>query len=204
MLFELHVHSTHSDGRSTPREIVEYARRRLDGVAITDHNAIEGSLEALKYCGQGFTVIPGVEVSAREGHILALNVRELVPRDLSARETVERIHSLGGLAIAAHPYDSWRSGVGDLILKLGFDAVEVVNGHTFSNRRDPVKVCREAGIPMVGGSDAHALHEVGSVTVAFEGDWVEAVKAGRVEVKSKPKARLLLNYGMSAVNRKIL
>jgi predicted metal-dependent phosphoesterase TrpH len=45
-----------------------------------------------------------MEVSSRDGHIVALNVSELIPKSLSAVETVERIHKAGGVAIACHPY----------------------------------------------------------------------------------------------------
>ncbi|MBD3387933.1 MAG: PHP domain-containing protein [Candidatus Altiarchaeales archaeon] len=203
MLFELHVHSSYSDGKPTPKEILEYAGSRLDGIALTDHDEIAGALEALEHAGDDFTVIPGAEVSSVEGHILALGVTELVPRDLSAAETVDRIHGLGGLAVAAHPYDVRRAALGDLILKLPFDAVEVVNGHTFGNKKDPVKVCREAGLPMVGGSDAHILSEVGSVTVEFDGDWRNAIKKGNVTIDSRNIAHRIFNFGVGAVHRRI-
>ncbi len=204
MLYDIHVHSSRSDGKASPAEIIEYARRRLDGIAITDHDVIDGSLEALEYADGSFTVISGVEVSSLEGHILALGVKELVPRDLSAAETVERIHSLGGLAIAAHPYDTYRRGVGDLILELPFDAVEVVNGHTFGNTRDPVKTCADAGLPMVGGSDAHTLREIGSVTLDFNGELGAALKAGGVRIKSKPRVQMLINHGIGVIRRRLL
>jgi len=203
MLYELHAHSSFSDGLASPLEIVAHAKRRLDGIAITDHDVINGSLEALKYSSPDFTVIAGVEVSSVQGHILALFVRELVPKGLTAKETVEAIHSFGGLAIAAHPYDRYRRGVKDLILKLPFDAVEVVNGHTFTNISDPAEVCLGAGIPMVGGSDAHTLREIGSVATEFKGDFVQAVEAGAVGVKSRPLFWLMVNHGVGIVERKM-
>lgn len=185
MRFDIHVHSCFSDGLPTPREIVEHCRKiGLDGVAITDHDAIEGSLEALKYATSDFIVIPGMEVSAREGHILALGIRRPVESRLSAEETVRRIHELGGIAIAAHPYDIYRNGVGDLITTIGFDAVEVVNGHTFGNSRNPVEMALEAKLPMVGGTDAHSLGEIGNVSIVTDStDILDAIKKGRVEVR---------------------
>jgi predicted metal-dependent phosphoesterase TrpH len=204
MLFEIHCHSTFSDGRATPKEIVEYAKNRLDGIAITDHDRIDGSLEALKYANERFTVIPGMEVSSIEGHILALNVRKAIPSYLSAKETVDAIHSMGGLAVAAHPYDLWRRGVGDLIMTLPFDAAEVINGHTFGSRKNVAKMCSKAGIAKVGGSDAHTLSEIGSVAVEFEGDILSSIKSGRIRVRSKPVPQLILNHGMSLMKRKIL
>ncbi|MBU0762890.1 MAG: PHP domain-containing protein [Candidatus Altiarchaeota archaeon] len=203
MYYELHCHSTFSDGDSTPLQMVSYAKTFLGGIAITDHDEIMGSLEALNYATPDFEVIPGMEVSSKDGHILALYVEKKVDRDLSAKETVERIHALGGLAVAAHPFDKIRKGVGDLIAEVEFDAVEVVNGHTFGNIRDPINVCRDVGIPMVGGSDAHALKEVGSVKVAFEKDFRKALLSGQVKIQSKPKIELLLNHGVGALRRRI-
>ncbi|MFH1403435.1 MAG: PHP domain-containing protein [Candidatus Altiarchaeota archaeon] len=205
MFYELHTHSNCSDGIPHPDEIVDYAKAiGLSGIAITDHNVIEGSLEALKLASADFTVIPGVEVSSVEGHILALNVRELVPRDMPAGETVERIHSLGGIAIAAHPYDLWRKGVGDLVLNLDFDAIEVYNGHTFGNSRNPVEAAGEVGLPMVGGSDAHTLGEIASVKVSVEGDVIESIKSGRVGIVKDALPTLLMKHAKGLVRRKIL
>jgi len=205
MLFELHCHSTHSDGKATPKGIVEYAKKiGLTGIAVTDHDDIKGGLEAVKYAPEGLTVISGMEVSSQDGHILGINIRKSVPRDLTAEETVELIHAMGGLAIAAHPYDRRRDGVGDLILSVPFDAVEVVNGHTFGSSRDPMKVCEEARIPMVGGSDAHTLPEIGLVTVEYEGDILSAIRSGRTRIKSKPVVQLMLNHGIGIIKRKLL
>ena len=204
MLFELHCHSRHSDGNGLPKEMVEFAMKAgLSGLAITDHDAIEGSLEALDYATEGFRVISGMEVSSSEGHILGLDIRELIPRDISAAEVVDRVHAQGGLAVAAHPYDRRRRGVGDLIFKLPFDAVEVVNGHTFSNWRDPVNACQQAHMPMVGGSDAHTVDEIGSVTVEYEGDVLAAIRSGKARIRSKPKMQLMLRHGIGMIRRKL-
>jgi predicted metal-dependent phosphoesterase TrpH len=203
MFYEIHCHSNRSDGSSTPGEIVEYARSFLDGIAITDHDEIKGSLEALKYASPDFEVIPGLEVSSREGHILALYVDEIIPKGLAAKETVHRIHARGGLAVAAHPYDSFRRGVGDLIAKLDFDAVEVVNGHTLKSTKDPHKVCEEIGMPMVGGSDAHLLREIGSVKNEFDGDFRKALLSAMIGIKSRHATALMMNNILSIGRHKI-
>jgi 3',5'-nucleoside bisphosphate phosphatase len=42
-LVDLHLHTTHSDGRWTPREVVEQAAARgLAAIAITDHDVLSG------------------------------------------------------------------------------------------------------------------------------------------------------------------
>ncbi|MDD5112172.1 MAG: CehA/McbA family metallohydrolase [Candidatus Altiarchaeota archaeon] len=185
MRLDIHVHSCFSDGVPTPKEIVEHCRKiGLDGVAITDHDRIEGSLEALKYAGEGFMVITGVEVSSKDGHILALGVKEPVEAGLSAGETVKRIHALGGIAIAAHPYDRYRRGVGDAVLTVPFDAIEAVNGHTFGNTKDPMEMAAKSKLPMTGGTDAHSLAEIGNVSITTEKtDILDAIKKGDVRIR---------------------
>jgi predicted metal-dependent phosphoesterase TrpH len=63
---DLHVHSTASDGSSSPREVVAEAKARgLRAIALTDHDTIEGLEEALAAGAElGLEVIPGVEISA--------------------------------------------------------------------------------------------------------------------------------------------
>jgi hypothetical protein len=64
--FDLHTHSTRSDGTLTPREVVELARSRdLDGIALTDHDTTDGLPEAREAAaGTGLEVITGCELSA--------------------------------------------------------------------------------------------------------------------------------------------
>lgn len=208
MRLDLHVHTSFSDGLNTVKEVIEQAKRiGLDGIAVTDHNEVRGSRKAIEHASSGFKVIPGVEISAIEGHILCLGTiglperffvgRYKSDRDIvkqSAREVIDSIHSAGGLAIAAHPYDLYRSGVGDLVYKLDFDAIEVVNSHTFGNRRDPVKVARELGLPMVGGSDAHTIKEIGNVVTELGNRPLEDIKAGKTKIIERPKTKWLASH----------
>jgi predicted metal-dependent phosphoesterase TrpH len=72
---DLHTHTTFSDGDMTPEEMVAEAKRLgLAGVAITDHDEVAGVDAAMKVAGDGFVVVPGVELSTSDGktdiHIL--------------------------------------------------------------------------------------------------------------------------------------
>jgi len=96
----MHVHSCYSlDSLITPEELVFYAKKRgLNGIAVTDHDRLDG---ALKIAAEtDFLVIPGIEVRSSEGHVVGLNVKELVSGELSANETANRIHDAGGIAVA--------------------------------------------------------------------------------------------------------
>ncbi|MBI2551778.1 PHP domain-containing protein [Candidatus Uhrbacteria bacterium] len=66
MAIDLHIHSNHSDGRLTPRQLVaKAARLGLKAIAVADHDTCSGAREAARYAKQfKIRVIPAVEVSA--------------------------------------------------------------------------------------------------------------------------------------------
>ena len=101
---DLHIHSMYSeDGIGSPKEIIKSLKKKgLQGMAITDHNNIEGSIESLKIAPKDFIVIPGIEISTSDGHILALNIKKKIPRKLSIEETVDIIIDEGGIPIIPH------------------------------------------------------------------------------------------------------
>ena len=165
MRFDLHVHSSHSgDSHSRVEEVLDACvARGMDGVAIMDHNSLEGSRHAISLKREDILVIPGMEISSARGHILAYNVQEEVPRDLEVAETIDLIRSQGGLAVAAHPYRLW-SGLGEeAVLANDFDAIEVHNGRSTSAHNEmavqlAIRTCR----PFTAGSDSHEAATVGS------------------------------------------
>ena len=186
--------------------------RGLDGIAITDHNAVEGAAKAWDYGrGIGVTVVRGTEVSTKEGHVLAYGVKEPIPRDLSSRETVERIVADGGIPVAAHPYRFW-SGLGEqATVETPFAAYEVRNARTL--RRGNAKASALAatkGVPGIGGSDAHFLEEIGrAVTVvedaSTEVEVLEAVRRGSARAEGVDRgASATVRYVTKCVGQWIL
>lgn len=65
--FDLHVHSTYSDGELSPRQLVNLAlMRHLKFLSITDHDTIDGYSEAVEAAeNTSLTIVPGIELSAR-------------------------------------------------------------------------------------------------------------------------------------------
>ena len=78
--FDLHNHSTCSDGLLSPTQLIELAARgRADAVALTDHDTVEGLAEAAEAAHRvGIRWVPGVEISVSWAdttlHIVGLGI----------------------------------------------------------------------------------------------------------------------------------
>ena len=215
---DLHLHTTASDGWPAPHQLVDYARAtRLDVIAVTDHDTIEGALRAADYAA-GFSklhVVIGEEVSSRDGHIVALYVERRIRPGMSAAATVHAIHEQGGLAVAVHPF--WRTqrrirngrvhGVGWLAAELDFDAVEVENAtpgfYVFNQLARRLNM--GLGSAELGGSDAHILDAVGRAFTMFPGKTPKALRtaiesATTVAGRTRYRAMGLMRYAAWGLN----
>lgn len=203
---DLHSHTHCSDGSDSPAALVaEARRRRLDVLAVTDHDTLAGALRAAEIArrmsaGAGLEVVVGEEVTSRDGHILGLFLTHPVRAGRSAAETVADIHQQGGIAIAAHPF--WHAdphpgrrphGVGHLIGEVAFDAVEIRNGGvTLSMLQANHRAAAEAealGLVGVGGSDAHVRVALGLALTAFLGRSAADLRRSLVEGTVLPAGR---------------
>src|SRR5207302_3072599 len=198
---DLHVHTSASDGRDSPEDMVRAARSHgLDLIAIADHDTLAGALRARDYsAGRDLPeVIVGCEVSSRDGHVLGLFLQSPVAAGMSAAATVASIHAQGGLAIASHAFWQTRPsrrnpiplGVGRLITELAFDAVEVSNGAPvptmwLANRRVK-QLNRRLGLAEVGGSDAHARAALGWAYTLFPGRTAAELREGILSGRCRP------------------
>ena len=190
---DLHVHTTYSnDSVITPRDLVFYAKKRgLTAVAVTDHNKVEGALKIAKETD--FLIIPGTEVSSRDGHIVGLNVKEIIPRGLSADETVGRIHAVGGIAVACHPFVLFKGSLGKRVTA-NFDAIEVINARAFPFNRSTKKAQEAAtrlGLSRVAGTDAHYGPQIGYAYTLIDAEpnveaMIKAITERRCEPVGEP------------------
>jgi hypothetical protein len=124
-----HIHTQRSDGSGTVDSIAADAERSgLRFLIFTDHGDATRVPDAPAY-RHGVLCVDAVEISTREGHVVALGLRDGAPYPLagSARDVIEDVHRLGGWAVLAHP-DSpspalrW-NGQG----QQGFDGLEWLN-----------------------------------------------------------------------------
>lgn len=187
MRFDLHIHSNHSsDSNLSVDDILKQAiRRGLDGIAICDHNAVEGSLHARRRAEElnlPLLVLSGLEVSTTRGHLIVLGITENILPELSPEETITIAHQKGGIVIAVHPFKARSIGNVD---GLEVDAIETFNSRCIFGENEKAKTMAQAlGKPQVGGSDSHMLATIGLGYTEIEADPGEeailsAIKAGR-------------------------
>jgi len=163
---DLHIHSKYSeDAIGTPSEIIKILKKKgIHGMAITDHNSIKGSIEALKLTCEDFVIIPGIEISTSDGHILALNVKEKIPRNLTAEETVDKILDHNGIPIVPHLLRTMSGIKLDKLLKIKskISAIEVFNSCSVpQSNLKTAKIAKKLELGGTGGSDSHQPKHVG-------------------------------------------
>jgi hypothetical protein len=80
---DLQLHSDLGDGLASPEAILDAAERvGLDVIALTDHDDIRGAFllrDIAARRSSPIEIVPGVEVTTRNGHLLALWVEDEIP-----------------------------------------------------------------------------------------------------------------------------
>jgi len=140
-------------------------------------------------------IIPGIEVSSRDGHIIGLGVSDTVPRRLSADETILQIKRLGGVSIVAHPYDFLRSSLNPEILTTMPDAIEVINSasmlHSITWKRAR-SFAEKRKLPQTAGSDSHIPETIGRAYTIVDvesrnvASILNAIRSGQVAPEGRP------------------
>jgi hypothetical protein len=202
---DMHFHTNYSDSHTTVRSAVRSARKLGVGLAITDHNAIGGVLEAEQIAREAL-IIPGIEVSTSDGpHVLLFfyfsdELQEFYKRDLekkkgsnpflatrlSTTDLLDITRDYNCVRAAAHPY-------GYLVLNRGvaksvekdelneevytcMEAIEVLcGGMTRRNNLKAAALALSRNLGMVGGSDGHLLRDLGGVLTCTMSGEVEGM-----------------------------
>ena len=133
---------------------------------MTDHNTIEGALEAHRLAPD--LVIVGEEIETETGgELIAYFVQETVPPHLPVLETIRRLREQGAVVSISHPLDSLRgSALGEkatLEIIEQVDALEVFNARCLraADNARVAELARQYGKAVTVGSDAHTLSELG-------------------------------------------
>jgi predicted metal-dependent phosphoesterase TrpH len=180
---DLHCHTSASfDSLASPAAVVRAAAARgLTHLAITDHDRIEGALEAQSIAGRvapDLTVLVGQEIRTQGGDMIGVFLREAVPPGLAPVAAIAAVQEQGGLIGIAHPFDQFRGSLG----KAGaaefeglagqVDWIEAWNARLMigdGNAR-AAALAERLGVPGVAVSDAHTTFEVGVASTVVHGD----------------------------------
>ena len=198
---EFHSHTSDDPEDAIPHTAVQLIDRAAalgyHALAITLHNK-QIDLEPLRAhaATRGVVLIPGLERSIQRRHVLLFNFSARAEAVTTFEQIAELKHDEAGLVIAPHPFFPLSNCLGqDLMDRYAgvFDAVEVnamyAPGLNFNRRA--VSWAAHHGKPLVGNGDVHRLVQLGTTYSLVDADpnpasICEAVRAGRVEVRTQP------------------
>ena len=197
---DMHHHTRYSDSYTRIKALLRRAKAKGIGVAVTDHNAIKGSIEAV-HAADGTLVIPGIEVGCREGpHFLVYfyNLHELAEfydwhvkpnlnhnpyhnLSLGMEQLVEAAGKYNSVIAAAHPCaPSYFNLMKRIAMRKinpnvmrDIDAIEVCSGQSFRQMNlKAITLAENFKKGVVGGSDGHVLAALGSTVTAAKASTV--------------------------------
>ena len=208
MLIDLHTHTSprSDDSFLKPEELIAHAKRvGLDAICLTEHDWFWDDEEIAKLCQRhNFPVLPGVELTTEEAHLLVFGLKKYVFGMHRASFVRRVVDEAGGAIIVAHPYrrhfpigaepederyyPALSRACDSPVFEMA-DAIEVLNGrgseeeNTFS-----LKISKELNLRGMGSSDAHEVSDIGSGATFFQRrisnlqELIAELKAGRFRV----------------------
>ncbi len=175
-----------------PCTILKIAKRkRLDGIAVTDHHEIKGALELKKLNkDRNFEVIVGEEISTNLGDVLVYYLSKKID-EIDFNKVVDEARKQNALIAIPHPFRTtfirnkdhkFRIPLKEIKNKI--DAVECFNARMVfnSDNKKADMISRELSIAKTGGSDAHFFFEVGAGYTVFDGDLRNALRQEKTKV----------------------
>ena len=210
MLIDLHTHTTprSDDSFLKPDELIVHAKRiGLDAVCLTEHDWFWDDEEIAELCQRhDFLVLPGVELTTEEAHLLVFGLKKYVFGMHHASFVKKLVDEAGGAIIVAHPYrrhfpigaepederyyPALTRACENPVFEVA-DAIEVLNGRGSKKENAfSLKISKELNLRGVSSSDAHEIQDIGSAATFFERrignlqELIAELKAGRFRTQS--------------------
>lgn len=167
--FHVHTKASHDSFLGKYALLVMCKLKKIDCVAITDHNEIVSAAQWGEFLKKyGIDVIVGEEIFTAEGEIIGLFLKDRIPSNLSAIETVKKIKEQDGIVYIPHPYDKkrhktviTRKALNEI--KNDVSCMEIHNGRNVGrdySEKQRMLAKEYNCVPIVGG-DAHCFFELG-------------------------------------------
>ncbi len=196
-----HIHTKYSfDSLLEPSFIVDYLFQHGYEVAIiTDHNNIEGAIEAQKYAenkyGNKFQVIVGEEVQSDIGDIIGFPViQEVKPGNY--QEVIKKFKEQGAFLCLPHPYKSHNLFLihqNDFIDE--FDFIEVFNARLNDSLNEhAMDLANKFKKIKIVGNDAHVSNDLLNCSIVYKNNLEEPLfEVRKTHIKNIRKSQII-NY----------
>jgi hypothetical protein len=195
---DLHLHTREGEKfiAYDARGLIDRAAREgFRVLSITNHDTLTFSEDLAAYARErGILLIPGVEATIEGRHVLLYNIDVPLAR-IRTFADLRRLKRPEWLVVAPHPFFPGPTSLrGRLPAEINlFDAIEFCHFYTrwVDFNRPAVRLAREAGLPLLGGSDSHSVRQFGTTYSLIEGEMtvssvLAAARAGQVTVVSRP------------------
>jgi predicted metal-dependent phosphoesterase TrpH len=208
---DLHIHTSEDPKdkvRYSARQLIDYASQKdFDVLAITNHNFYTYNDYLRDYAAsKGILLIPGIELSVEEKHIVLLNITDNLPQKIQSLQDLRHYKNEDSLVIAPHPYfpmyQALKSKLEEYIDI--FDAVEYTHFYfrRINYNKKAERKAREFNLPLIGVSDAHLLHQVGMTYSLIDAEKtpeavIGAIKGKRIQIVTQPLRLTFSNVFLS-------
>ena len=204
ILCDLHTHTSWShDCVVDVTDVVDQAEAEgVGAIAITDHNAFGGALEAVDLArGRDLFVIPGEEIkTGGQGEVIGLFLSKEIPRGMSFADTLAAIREQDGVVYLPHPFDRMHSIPDAPTIHRHLDEIDVFEVYNarllFEAYNDEaLRFARKYNLTAGAGSDAHVLQGVGTGALrmrAFADKEEFLVSLRSAQVVRRPKSLVYL------------
>ena len=194
---DMHYHTNHSMDTSTKiRYIIKRAKMIGCGVAITDHNVIQGSLDLIKK--NKIMIVPSLEITPSElidiiPYFYNVNeLREFYNKYIKNytrpnigfnfnrvtwkfEEIIDKLQNYSCLITIPHPFAPYPKNAADFLLKQSKSLLKKIHGYEVLNgllkkerNRKSLDMTKELKKSYIGGSDGHTLFQLGNVITMTE------------------------------------
>ena len=187
MIIDLHTHTTPDSDDSTLSidELIEVSKKSgLDGICITNHDRFLSIKESISLSKTyDFLVIPGVEITTDEGHLITFGLETYIFGMHRASFVNSLVKKSNGAMILAHPYrrifnedqnkntleyeETISRALTNPTLSM-VDSIDTLNGRgNYHQNQFSKEIALRSQIPGSGASDAHSVADIGTCATEF-------------------------------------
>ncbi|MFQ5835069.1 MAG: PHP-associated domain-containing protein [bacterium] len=208
---DLHLHTSEDPKdkvRYSARQLIDHASQKgFDVLAITNHDLCTYNDYLRDYAAsKGILLIPGIELSVEEKHIVLLNTTNDAPQKIQSLQELRDYKNEDSLVVAPHPYFPMFQALKSKLEEYVdiFDAIEYTHFY-FRRINYNKKAQRKAGefnLPLIGVSDAHLLHQVGLAYSLIDAEKtpqavIGAIRKKRIHIVTQPMRPTFSNVLLS-------